>query len=112
MPTKGTPFKVKQAMRRREANWNLGIVAVDKKGSTQSAVFNDETSFASSQSTYDPLGAARNAAAPKFKSSTVGRLREGANALVFLVLARDEGPPEQEEVAVVTLARAEVILAQ
>ena len=41
-----------------------------------------------------------------------GRLREGANALVFLVLARDAGPPEQEEVAVVTLARAEVILAQ
>ena len=40
-----------------------------------------------------------------------GRLREGANALVFLVLARDAGPPEQEEVAV-TLARAEVILAQ
>ena len=41
-----------------------------------------------------------------------GRLREGANALVFLVLARDAGPPEQEEVAVVTLARAEVILGQ
>ena len=41
-----------------------------------------------------------------------GRLREGANALVFLVLARDAGPPEQEEVAVVTLARAEMILAQ
>ena len=40
-----------------------------------------------------------------------GRLREGANALVFLVLAFDAGPPEQEEVAV-TLARAEVILAQ
>ena len=39
-----------------------------------------------------------------------GRLREGANSLVFLVLARDAGPPEQEEVAVVTLARAEVIL--
>ena len=79
MPIKSTPISLpKKKQRRRKADWNLGIVQVDKKASTQSGVFEDEASLASSQSTYDPLGKARNSAAATFKKTTVGRLRDGA----------------------------------